>query len=259
MLGMTKRPLDRTGRTQPPADADATESGAAGGDLDAFLEQVRRAPAPARVPGTRGRLVFALDATMSRQPTWDAACRIQGEMFEATRSIGGLDVQLVFFRGFGECKAGKWQPDAEGLARQMSRVECRAGATQLGKVIRHIKREASKAPIGAAVYVGDCFEEDIDVVCQDAGELGLLGVPVFVFQEGADPVAQRAFKEIARLTGGAWCPFDLSSAARLKSLLSAVAVYAAGGMTALRDYSRGDRSGEAVALIEQLSGPRPRR
>jgi hypothetical protein len=81
----------------------------------------------------------------------------------------------------------------------------------------------------------------------------LLGVPVFLFQENRDPVAERAFKEIARLTRGAWCPFDLSSAARLKKLLSAVAVYAAGGMAALEDMGKRE-GGAAVVLIEQMRG-----
>ncbi|MDW3206700.1 MAG: VWA domain-containing protein [Alphaproteobacteria bacterium] len=231
-----------------------TRSKTSGTEIDAFLEKVRNTPAPAT--SGRGKLIFALDATMSREPTWDTACQIQGEMFEATSAIGGLDVQLVFFRGFGECKAGKWQPDAKGLAGQMSKVRCHAGRTQIGKILAHIKRQAEASRIGAAVFVGDAFEEDIDAVCHTAGEIGLLGVPVFLFQEGPDPVAQRAFREIARLTGGAWCPFDLSSAETLKSLLSAVAVYAAGGMKALEDYGRSGRGREAVALIEQMSGRR---
>lgn len=231
-----------------------TRSKTSGTEIDAFLEKVRNTPAP--TTAGRGKLIFALDATMSREPTWDTACQIQGEMFEATSAIGGLDVQLVFFRGFGECKAGKWQPDAKGLAAQMSKVRCHAGRTQIGKILAHIKRQAEASRIGAAVFVGDAFEEDIDAVCHTAGEIGLLGVPVFLFQEGPDPVAQRAFREIARLTGGAWCPFDLSSAETLKSLLSAVAVYAAGGMKALEDYGRSGRGREAVALIEQMSGRR---
>lgn len=220
------------------------------GDLDAFLDKVRRTPAPTE---GRGRLVFALDATMSRQPTWDMACRIQGDMFETARTVGGLDVQLIFFRGFGECKAGKWQPDAAGLARQMAKVQCHAGQTQIGKVLAHIKRETNKRKVAAAIYVGDAFEEDIDQVCHTAGELGLLGVPVFVFQENRDPIAERGFREIARLTGGAWCPFDAGSADRLKALLSAVAIFAAGGMKALEDHGRRS-GGDAVRLLEQMRG-----
>src|SRR5690242_17388403 len=99
-----------------PAQSRSTE-------VDAFLGQVRRMPA-ARPSGGRGRLIFALDATASRQPTWDRACRIQGEMFEATAALGGLDVKLVFYRGFNECKASRWMTNAADLHRAMRSVSC---------------------------------------------------------------------------------------------------------------------------------------
>lgn len=218
-------------------------------DIDSFLEAARKVPAPRQ--GNSGRLIFSLDATMSRQPTWDMACTIQGEMFEATREIGGLDVQLVFFRGFHECKAGRWQPDAKGLADQMARIDCRAGQTQIGRLLKHIKKQAQAGKVDAAVFIGDAFEEDIDAVCHTAGEIGLLGTPVFVFQEGGDPIARRGFQEIARLTGGAWHSFDLSSVETLKALLSAVAVYATGGTNALEQLEQKGRQAPA-ALLEQL-------
>lgn len=220
-------------------------------EIDAFLEAAKKVPAPHQAG--RGRLIFSLDATMSRQPTWDMACTIQGEMFEATREIGGLDVQLVFFRGFHECKAGKWQPDAKGLADQMSKIDCRAGQTQIGRVLAHIKKQAQAGKVGAAIYIGDAFEEDIDKVCHTAGEIGLLGTPVFVFQEGGDPIARRGFQEIARLTGGAWHRFDPNSAHLLKSLLSAVAVYATGGVSALERLEKSGRR-EPAALLQQMRG-----
>ena len=232
---------------KPPNKTPSTDR-----DLDAFLAKVDAAPAPAR-DGKRGRLIFALDATMSREPTWDVACDIQSTMFETAASVGGLDVQLVYFRGFRECRAGKWQPDARGLGRLMGQVRCQAGRTQIGRVLAHIAKEADTAKVGAAIYVGDAFEEDIDDVCHTAGELGLLGVPVFTFQEGYDPLATKAFKEIARLTGGAWCPFDLSAPGRLKTLLSAVAAYAAGGLPALENYGK-RQGGDAVALLTQMRG-----
>lgn len=227
-----------------PAMAKLPSEHSDNASIDAFLEHVRSAPKPG---AGRGRLIFALDATMSRQPTWDRACHIQGEMFEAARMVGGLEVQLVFYRGFGECKAGKWQPDAAGLARVMGGVDCRGGRTQIGKVLTHALKETKKKKVGAMVFVGDAFEEDMDSVCDRAGQLGLEGVPVFMFQEGRDPSAEAAFREIARLTRGAWCPFDLNSASQLQELLSAVAVYAAGGAAALEDYSR--RGGDGARLL----------
>lgn len=251
--------MARTPDRSRSGETPETRSTSSEDEIAAFIDRVQRTPAPAKAAGERGRLIFALDATMSRQPAWDRACRIQGEMFEATREIGGLDVQLVYYRGFGECRAGKWQPDAAGLARLMSGVQCLGGLTQIDKVLRHAEKTAKKAAggpkVGALVFVGDAFEEDIDAVCDRAGRLGLLGVPAFMFQEGRDPAAKRAFREIARLTGGAWAPFDADSADQLKQLLSAVAVYAAGGVRALEDYGR-RTGGEARRLADRLSGQR---
>lgn len=181
----------------------------------------------------RGRLVFAMDATMSRQPTWDMALALQAEMFKVVKTIGGLDVQLMYFRGNSECRASRWVSDPDALAHLMTRVTCAGGFTQIRKVLSHAREEAGKKPVNALVYVGDCMEEDVDELCGRAGELALLGVPVFLFQEGSDAKAEKAFREIARLTKGAHCRFDAGSAAQLKDLLSAVAVYAAGGRKAL--------------------------
>jgi hypothetical protein len=200
-------------------------------DVAAFINQIK-ALGPVTSSG-RGRLVFAMDATMSRQPTWDMALGLQSQMFDCVKSVGGLDVQLVYFRGAGECRASKWVADPESLARLMSKVECRGGHTQLGRVLNHARCETEVARISALVYVGDCMEEAIDDVCERAGALGVHGVPVFLFQEGHDVGAMQAFREIARLTRGAYGRFDAGSAAQLKALLSAVAVYAAGGRAAM--------------------------
>jgi hypothetical protein len=79
------------------------------------------------------------------------------------------------------------------------------------------------------------MEENPDQLCHLAGEIGLLGVRAFMFHEGREPLAERTFREIARLTGGAYLPFDRSSAAELRALLKAVATYAAGGLKALEN------------------------
>lgn len=220
-------------------------------DVSSFLEQVKRMPPAERRPGERGRLIFAMDATMSRQPTWDRALQIQSEMFIETERIGGLDVQLVYFRGFNECRASKWVSEPSALARMMTGVDCRGGNTQIGKVLKHIRRAASEKRISAAVYVGDAMEEEVDRLCQIAGEIGLLNVPLFMFQEGNDGVTREAYREIARLTRGAYFRLDASSARQLRELLAAVAVYAAGGRDALADLSR-EKGGSARLLLEQL-------
>jgi len=237
----------------PAQGHGGTPPAASGGDgaVADFLAQVQAMKPVAAKAGARGRLVFAMDATMSRQPTWDRALQIQSGMFAETAKIGGLDVQLVFFRGFGECRASKWVSHPDALAKLMTSVDCRGGATQIGKVLSHVAREAKAAKVGAVVYVGDCMEENADALCAKAGEIGLLGVPVFLFQEGHDAMAERTFREIARLTRGAWRRFDQSSAHQLKELLAAVAVYAAGGRQALADHSR-EKGGGAALLLEQL-------
>jgi hypothetical protein len=174
-------------------------------------------------------------------------------MFRAVKEVGGLDVQLVYFRGYGETRASKWVNDPEALARLMTRVSCQGGYTQIRKVLAHARREAERNKVNAVVYVGDCMEEDIDELSQRAGALGLLGVPMFFFQEGHEPKAELTFKEIARLTRGAYCRFDAGSSQQLRDLLSAVAVYATGGQKALRDYGAATNSSAAVRLLEQLS------
>jgi hypothetical protein len=194
-----------------------------------------------------GRLIFALDATASREPTWDRASHLQAEMFQETAALGGLEIQLAFYRGFGEFKATKWAADQDTLLRQMTGVYCLAGETQIRKVLRHAVAETKKHKVDALIFIGDCVEEDVDKLGAVAGELGLLGTPAFLFQEGRDPIAEFAFRQIAKLTNGAYCPFDSVSAQTLRELLRAVAVFAAGGRKALENLASNE--GGAIRQI----------
>ena len=205
-------------------------------EVDDFLRKVAVAPS---VPGgsERGRLIFAMDATASREPTWDRASHIQGEMFQETAALGGLEIQLVYYRGFGECRASPWITVSRDLLKRMTRVFCLAGHTQIGKVLKQAIKEAKAKKVNALVFVGDALEEDVDKLGHLAGQLGILGVPCFMFHEGGDAIAANAFRQIARLTGGAFCPFDANAPQQLRDLLAAVAVFAAGGRKALGDYS----------------------
>jgi hypothetical protein len=218
-------------------------------DIAAFVAKAR-AMSP-HAEGGRGRLVFALDATMSRQPTWDMACALQADMFREAASLGSLDIRLVYYRGLNECRASAWISDSAHLAKLMARIDCRGGNTQIGKVLSEARREAVASGVRAVVFVGDAMEEKVDDLCIKAGELGLLKVPVFMFQEGHDETAERAFREIARLTGGAWCRFDPGAAAQLRELLRAAAAYAAGGREALKRLSASE--GGAAKLLSQMS------
>jgi hypothetical protein len=242
-MSTDKKPPATTGAGTVP-ETVSTES-----EVDAFVRKMK-AVTPSQSGGARGRLIFAMDATMSRQPTWDMALKLQADMFKEVKAIGGLDVQLVYFRSFDECRASSWVSDAATLARLMTSVRCLGGYTQIARVLKHARREAEKQRVSALVYVGDCMEESVDELAALAGQLGILGVPAFLFQEGHDSAAETAFREIARLTRGAYCRFDAGSAAQLRELLSAVAAYAAGGQAALEDFSKGARQGRL--LLEQL-------
>ena len=218
--------------------------------VDDFVREVGRLPST-RGGKARGRLLFAMDATASREPTWDHACALQGEMFVAAESLGGLDVRLAFYRGFDEFKVSRWTSDGRELARLMSNVRCLAGRTQIGRVLRYAGEQRRESRLDAVVFVGDCCEEDVDAIGHEAGQLGLLGLPVFVFQEGDDRVASRLFPQIAKLTRGAYCKFDRSSPDQLRRLLGAVAAYAAGGRQAALDYGR-QQGGAAALLTNQM-------
>jgi arginine repressor len=67
-------------------------------------------------------------------------------------------------------------------------------------------------------------------------------------QEGDDREVKQVFQAIADVTKGAYCRFDPGAAHQLAELLRAVAVYAAGGMTALAAR----RDAGAVKLLGQM-------
>ena len=217
-------------------------------DIAAFVARAK-AMSP-HAAGSRGRLVFALDATMSRQPTWDMACALQADMFHEAAALGSLDIRLVYYRGESECRGTGWISNSAKLAKLMGKIRCEGGSTQIGKVLSEARREAVGSGVRAVVFVGDAMEESVDDLCVKAGELGLLKVPVFMFQEGEDSVAEQAFREIARLTGGAWCRFDPGAAAQLRELLRAAAAYAAGGREALLRLSK--TGSGAAKLLGQM-------
>ena len=216
-------------------------------DVSAFVERVQSLAHLRGKAEPKGRLIFSLDATLSRQPTWDMACHLQSEMFDVVGSSGDLEVQLNYYRGFGECKSSKWVSDASKLRDFMARIRCQGGRTQIKKIFANARREHKRQAVDALVFIGDAMEENVDKLCTKAGELGLLGVPLFVFQEGNDATVKRAFREFARLTKGAYARFDQSSADELASLLRSVAVYATGGLKALEE------SGERL-LLPQMTG-----
>ena len=208
-------------------------------EIAAFLQKVKQTPkTPTIFKKAKGRLIFAMDATASRQPTWDHACHYQAEMFNATQNSGGLAVQICYYRGYEEFEASAWLNSSKALQQTMAAVFCLGGFTQIHKVLQHALDENKNKKVSAVVFIGDALEEDSQQLLTIAGQLGMLKIPVFIFQEGNDEDASHIFRQIARLSGGAHSHFDPSSASILADLLSAVAVYATGGSTALTEFSK---------------------
>jgi hypothetical protein len=213
---------------------------------DSFLDEIRQLASPPA--SSRGRLIYALDATASRQPTWDTACKLQAEMFQEVAAVGGLEMQLVYYRGLGECRASTWISHPEQLAKTMSQIMCNAGQTQIGKILTHAQKETKLLRVSGLIFVGDAMEEAADELICQAGDLGQSGVPAFMFQEGTDRQVEEVFRAIATRTRGAYCRFDSGAARQLSELLKAVAVFATGGLPALAQ--RPDAS--SIKLLGQL-------
>ena len=194
------------------------------------------------------RLIFAIDATASRQPTWDSAIHLQREMFLSTRDIAALSIQRCYYRGLAEFRASSWMGDPERLASEMARVYCEGGHTQIARTLKHGINEHRSKPVRALVFIGDAMEESAGALIDLAAQCGLLKLPLFLFQEGHEPAVASTFKRMAKVSGGAWARFDSTSADSLSQLLGAVARYAAGGRKALENSP----SHSVKLLLEQI-------
>ena len=200
-------------------------------EVNQFLQQVKNHPLQ---PASANRLIFALDATASREFTWDLASSLHAELFNAAKSAD-LAVQLVHFGGYNQFHASSWHSKPEQLLTAMQQVRCLGGMTQIRRVLNHVLQEAvSDQTVKAAVYIGDMCEEPMAEIVNTAGQLGIRQVPLFVFQEGSDRYATEVFRSIAERSGGAHMPFQAGSAAQLADLLKAAVVYATEGLDAVK-------------------------
>jgi len=238
----TRRPIGRALQSRKGPSEKAS--------VDQFLTEVSGARTPS--VHTTQRLLFGIDATASRQPTWDLACELHAELFAEAERVGNLAIQLCYYRGLNEFVASQWATTSSQLLEQMISVSCRGGRTQVRRLLEHALLEATRHPVRALVFIGDCFEEDESEVTSFVGQLAIRALPVFIFQEGTDPTATRVFRAIARLSNGAHVPFDAASPEQLKRLLGAIAHYTAGGRAALEDYARRIGSAETRALLSQI-------
>jgi hypothetical protein len=208
--------------------------------VTAFLEKASTA--------ARARLAVVIDATGSREPTWDMAVQLQAKMFEeaARVGMGRLEIQLTHFRGLDEVSSTPWMTDARALAQMMSRVRCQTGMTKIKRALARVRAEHQVQPIAAVVFIGDMMEENHGELCDAAAALG---IPLFIFQEGDDPDASRTFPEMARLAPkGAHCRFAPGAERQLAELLGAVVAFVKGGERALADL----RTDAARLLLTQM-------
>jgi hypothetical protein len=218
-------------------------------DVQAFIGRVKNTSITTIVD--KGRLIFAMDATASREHCWDMASQKHAAMFAEADKVSALSVQLCYYRGMGEFTALTWTSGAEEIKQALLSVRCLAGQTQIAKVLAHALHETRTSKVNALVFVGDCVEENSDSLEALAGQLGILNLPLFVFQEGKDPKVGSIFSTLAKLSGGAHCQFDQGSAKELGQLLAAVAVYASGGKAALESNLL-SRDASVRRLLQQL-------
>ena len=193
----------------------------------------------------RGRIAFVIDATASREHSWDTAAQLQAEMFAEAAKLGGLEMMVVYFRGADEVGASNWTGDARGLQGFMGRIRCEGGYTKYARAFERVRKEHQRQPINAVIVIGDMLEEEPNTL-YDA--VAGLGVPFFCFLEGDDPKLQMAFEKVRDLTKGAFCAFNTGAIAQLRELLRAVATFAMGGLTALADL----RTDAARKLLGQM-------
>jgi hypothetical protein len=200
----------------------------------------------------RARIAFIIDATGSREHTWDVAAQLQAGMLSEAAKLGGLEMQVTYFGGLDTVKSSNWTDDARELQHFMGRVRCDHGHTKYARALAHVRGEHRRQAISAVVLIGDMLEEAPHTLYDSVAGLG---VPCFCFQEGSDPQLREgfkelweAFREVARLTKGAYCAFDAGSIAQLRELLQAVACFAVGGLTALADL----RTDSARKLLGQM-------
>jgi hypothetical protein len=201
-------------------------------DIQAFIGKVKNTALVTNA--SKGRLIFAMDATASREHCWDMASQQHAAMFTQADKVSALSVQLCYYRGMEEFKALPWTRGADEIKQSLLSVRCLAGQTQIAKVLSHALSENRTKKVNALVFVGDCVEENPDSLGALAGQLGILNLPVFIFQEGNDSNVGSIFSQLATLSGGAYCQFDQGSAKQLGQLLAAVALYATGGKSALK-------------------------
>ncbi|HET6308476.1 MAG TPA: hypothetical protein VFG12_14900 [Rhodopila sp.] len=205
-------------------------------------------PPPETGAPDRPRLVFAVDATASREPAWKAARQVTDALVKALP--GALDVALAVHGGSRVHTFTAFTSNPATLRDRAAGITCQAGITRLLPILATSLKHPNLRVI---IYIGDVFEESLPQARNLADSLGAQHTKLIVLHDTADPSARRdadLFWDLAHRTGGCVLPFDATAPNRLRDLLSAVAVYAVGGEKLLRE--RQHDLPAAVALLEHL-------
>lgn len=230
---------------------DEKKNSLAKSERSGFLDKVRSSKAASATPKqetlakilaneSRPRLLFTMDATASREASWNVAKEITGAMFEAVP--GALDVALAYHGGGRLQEITPFSPESKAFLDKVHMVRCTAGKTALNQILAQATQITR---LKALIYVGDCFEDSPTDAVELAGQLKLRGVRCFLFHDASSKTlgydvetARTVFASIAKITGGALLPFDESSPQMVKALLEAISVYAAQGIKALEQKTK---------------------
>lgn len=225
-MSKESKALLASGATSTSVTAPSTSS--------AVAKFLTKAQAIKRIAKAQTHIVFSLDATASRAPTWQRAQSLHEALFDVASETSGLSLQLCYFKGIASFYASPWVVTAEGLRRELSEVSCEGGITQLRRLLEHcLAQQPDSTSLKAIIFIGDAVEEDPNTLNDLAVRCRLANRPLYIFQEGSDPRAKAIFASMAMLSGGAHIALGENSADQLRQFLQSVIRLATGGRKAL--------------------------
>ena len=176
------------------------------------------------------------------------ACHIQAEMFEETAALGGLDVQLVYYRGFGECEASPWLGNAADLPRRMTgvRLPRRPDPDRPGAAACHRRDQGQEGRTPWSSSATAWRKMPTRSATRPAS-WACWACPSSCSTRAVTPWPPRPSTRWRGSPAAPIAPSMPAAPSQLRELLGAVAVYAAGGRQALEDLRpRGRRRGLAA-------------
>lgn len=182
------------------------------------------------MPSGPTNIGFVIDATASREDTWEDAKTIQCDMFNQIAGMGQMRLRLVHFGG-DELTDRGYANSPDIVHAQMNETVCRGGSTQIIESLDALLASPDADQPRSIILVGDSFEEDSDALLERATTLADKKIKVYAFQEGDESDAAYAFRMLAEKTGGAYAVFGADMP--LKELCQGVALQAIGGNAAL--------------------------